>query len=151
VTEDEHLSKNIGLIIKLAKSFNPTDTTQLDEYIQLGRIGFLKALRHHDPKRGKLSTLAWMCIRQEILRHIKQDQKHNAASLNNDIPEDKVLVDIHHYLPSSLTPDERRILILRSEGCTFKEIGQQTGGHTRIWINKRYKSAINKVKKLYES
>ena len=143
MNENELISKNIGLIIQLAKSFNPSNVTQLDEYIQLGRIGFLKALRNHDPKRGALSTIAWHYIRWEILGEIKKE-KHMSPLLME--LESKQYNELQELLPSTLTNIERSIIQLRIEGFNLREIGQ-LHNKPRYWADKLYKSASRKIKR----
>ena len=65
----------MGLVVSLARSFNPLNPIELDNYIQSGRIGLWKAIQKHDPKKGKLTTIAWNHIRWEIIRYIKKNKK----------------------------------------------------------------------------
>jgi len=153
ITENDLIGKNIGLIIKLARSFNPANSTQLDDYIQLGRIGFLKAIRKHDSTRGQLSTLAWHYIRWEIIRYINKEQINPLPLLEEprlvdhyecigDKDKFKVLTEL---LPNTLTNNERSIIQLRAEGFTFAAIGT-LHNQTRYWANKHYKLAVKKIK-----
>jgi len=145
MTEGDLIRKNMGLIIKLAHSFNPANSTQLDDYIQLGRIGFLKALRKHNPERGALSTLAWHYIRWEIIGHINREKVTPLPLLE----EPGLINDKHTKLtelfPSTLTNHERNIIQLRAEGFSFKAIST-LHNQTRYWANKHYKSAVRKIK-----
>lgn len=150
--EDDAISKNLGLIIKLARSFKPSNATELEEYIQLGRIGFLKAFRKYDPDRGALSTMAWHYIRWEIIQHLNKQRKHK---VKKDIEEPSDTTDekitsmdcenLWEFLPSNLNDKEKNIVELKLQGHTYKEIGQKLN-YTQHWISKLYKSAIKKIK-----
>lgn len=149
-SEEQLIHQNMGLVVQLAKSFHPHSAEELDEYIQLGRIGLLKAIRKHDPSRGALTTVAWHYIRWEIIRY-----------LNANRQEHEVLFDEHaaptahspvwELLPDSLSDTERQVVTLRAEGNhTFREIGQILGGFTRGWANKVFKAALVKIREANE-
>lgn len=147
-TEDMLIKNNIGLIIKMAKRFNPNNFDTLDEYIQLAMIGFMYAIRIHDPKKGKLQTIAWFCIKRQILNHLRKEQKHlqtqTSANLYNQfyLPQAEWVDEV---LPDTLTDTEQNIMRLRFEqGCTFAEIDSKLGQPER-WSNYRYHKALAKI------
>jgi len=143
--EDLQIRKNMGLVRLLAKSFNPPNLDEYDEYVQLGSLGLLKAIRHHDPKRGKLSTLAWRCIVNEISGYVKKvPHFHHLCEETTYVVAPETVQDV---LPDSLTKLEREVITLRSGGgYTFKEIGLELG-YTRGWANKVFKTAVAKIRK----
>ena len=61
--EQQLILENMGLVVSLARSFNPKNNQELEEYIQSGRIGLWKAIKKYDPDRGALSTIAWNSFR----------------------------------------------------------------------------------------
>jgi len=146
--EEQLVQENTGFVIKIAKSFNPSNATELDEYIQSGRIGLLKAIRLYNPKLGyKLCSLAGKYIVWEILNYIKSQKKYaNNVQLiyssSYNTPE-----ELWEFMPDSMTDSERKAFQLRHEGNTYAEIGQKCGGYSRGWANRLCKSAIDKVKK----
>ena len=73
--ENKQLSENLGLVGSVVGRMGPKPC-DYDEYFQEGCIGLLKAIRNHDPKRGKLSTLAYTAIRNQILNHIKKQKRY---------------------------------------------------------------------------
>ena len=147
---DELISDYMKLIVRLAKSFNPQNEEQLDEYVQIGRIGCWEAFLNHDPSKGKFITWAWKRIRWEIIRHIKANKKHvdtiakYAQHLNKDTCYNSPSLDWEMY-PSNLTDTEIRILDMHKSGFTFKEIGQELGGFSHAWSFKVHKSALQKI------
>ena len=140
---DSVIQDNMGLIIKVAQSFNPRDNDQLDEYIQLGRIGTWKAYKKYKGNKAALSTWIWLHVRWEIIRGIK----------NTDIPYsplDKTIScknasSLWEYLPSSLTNEERQILDMKLEGYHFIKIDERFG-KSRGWSNGIFKKVLQKIR-----
>ena len=150
-SEEELINQNMGLIISRAKMFKPFNSDMLDEYIQIGRIGLLKAIRTHDPNKGSLSTLAWNHIGWEIMRELNKKKR--------EVPTEKLLRDYAHYtpkaplweiLPDTLSEKELRVIEYRQQGLTFKEIGYELGDFTRGWAQKLFKSAVEKIREANE-
>jgi len=140
--EERLVKENLGLVVHIAKSFNPPNHTELDEYIQSGRIGLLKAIRSYDELISKLSTYAWKYIGWEILNYIRQNKRPH-----HDTPDE--IAEKHHdnlweFLPDNLDSKELSILQLRCDGHTFNEIGQKYDT-TSYWASKVYKSALKKI------
>ena len=133
----------MGLVISLAKRFNPSNPQELDEYIQAGRIGLLIAIRKHNPELGALSTIAWQYIRREIRKYIKFYTKFKYQEMHNNIPSDKK-EELWEYLPNNLTEQEKKIIKLKSMGHTMSEIEDkiQIGASK---ANKIFKTGIKKI------
>ena len=151
--ENQLILDNSALITKLVKSFKPKTYDEYDEYMQLGRIGLLKAIRKHNPDKGKLTTIAWNSIRWEILRHItnnKMKSKIRFKSLEDiDKPSEiHYNIDIsesYHYLNS----EEKNVLEKRLEGHSFKEIGE-LNGYSKGWANAIFQKVVEKINKYEE-
>lgn len=143
---DSAMESNMGLVVLLAKSFNPRSIDELDEFVQLGRIGMWKAIKKHDPSRAKLSTLIWHYVRWEILRYLKKRSK-SEIQLDESIPiADNLEIDssIWEYLPDCLTYNENSVIKLRLKGHTFVDIGHEMG-YSRGWANNTFKTALKKI------
>ena len=110
------VSDNMALVVFLAKSLRPPNATEFDEYVQLGSIGLWKAIKKHEPKRSKLSTMAWNYIRWEIIRYIDKREKYNKLVRNPDaqyrcqIVSDERVKNLYskpslfELIPNTLTP-----------------------------------------------
>lgn len=122
----------------------PSNLELLDEYIQLGRIGLWKAILKHDPKRGKLTTIAWNYIRWEIIRHINKNKKHKHSELysNSAYYHDKV--PLWEFIPDNMSELENRVIQLKYKGYTFQEIGYELGC-TKSWAYKTFNNIKNKI------
>ena len=144
---DSLIEQNMGLVVKVAKSFNPRTEDELDEYVQIGRIAAWEAIQKHDPSRAKLSTLIWHYCRWQILRHLKKNNK-SEMQLDENMPLPDNLKPgsaIWEYIPETLTVKEMNVIKLRLQRYSFTDIGQELGGYSRGWANNTYKTALKKI------
>ena len=137
------IEDNMGLVVQLAKSFT-NNPEVLDEYIQLGRIGLWRAIKKHDPKKGKLSTIAWNYIRWEIIKHFNKNKKFMHKPLYDEYLCYNESVKPWEYIPD-LTKLEHEVLQLKYEGCTFREIGYEFG-KTKNWAYKIFNGIRKKIR-----
>ena len=75
-SEEKMVIDNYGLVVSQAVKFI-AQKQDLDDYIQIGLIGLLKAIRNYDSEKSKFSTFATVCIRNEILKFIKKQNRQN--------------------------------------------------------------------------
>lgn len=144
--EKRLIEDNILLAAAQAHSF-PTSGFDVQDLLQIGSIGLIKAARSFNPDLGfKFSTLATICIRREIIRELKKDQAHKKPEeLSIDIEKIEG-DDFWELVPDSLNTKEREILKLRLiDGLTFREIGEKMDC-TKAWASSQYKSIIDKVR-----
>lgn len=145
---DSLFENNMGLVVLLAKSFKPRNETEFEEYVQSGRIGLWKAYKSYKPELAKFTTIAWYCIRNEILReiykHNKFSAKHGPIS-SSTLHESVSIENIEEYLPSNITKDEKMVLEKRLNGSTFLEIGKEMNCSS-CWANKVYLGALKKIR-----
>lgn len=140
------IEENMGLVVLIVNSFSPNGQHELDEFIQLGRIGLWKAIIKHDPSRAKLSTLIWHYVRWEIFRHIYKEEKHkHLLELNDSLYSPKLKTsNFWEIIPEFLSEEEKQVINLKLEGYAFIEIGKKMG-YPRGWANNIFKSAVNKI------
>ena len=142
--EQDLINENMGLVVHLVKSFRPKNQDDFNDYVQLGLLGLLKAIRKHNVNKGQLSTLAWKYIRWEIMKYVhKPHQITNYRGKESSYTNQE---DFQDYMPATLNKVEEKIIKMRTKGYTFKEIGDALGGYTKGWANKLYKVAINKIR-----
>jgi RNA polymerase sigma factor (sigma-70 family) len=111
LSEEEMLNLNYGLVIKVAQRFDGC-SIELDDRIQIGMIGLLKAVRKWDKERT-FSTYAGILIQNEILLALRalrkakrggdvetlslsyayHDNNGNETSLAEILPDTRVNVD----------------------------------------------------------
>lgn len=147
--ENRLVQDHLGLVISIAKSFQP-NSNDLEDYIQVGSIGLLKAIRNFNDKLDtSLSSFAWVCISREIINYIHR-HTNSVQSINVEptyITKRHLLFDI---IPDTLTTTEKQVVGLRLMGYTFKEIGQKLG-FSSVWSNKLYQITLQKIIKANES
>lgn len=141
------LTQNLGLIKSIAKKFTNNEI-DLQDYVQIGCIGFIKALRKYDSNVGKLSTWSYPHIYYEILQHIQKNSKIKLKTNQNFSIEksNNKYNDLTEYFPLTLTGDEKRVILLRVENYTLHEIAKITNlSYNKI--NKMLVSAVNKIRR----
>jgi len=144
---DLMIEENMGLVVTLAKSFHPRDDHELEEFVQLGRIGAWKAIQKHNPARSAMSTTMWYYIRWEILRHLMKRKNKFEFQLDDTLPIEHngfTGINIWEYLPDSLSEQENEVVRMRTEGHSFIEIGAQLG-YSRGWANNKFRDALKKI------
>ena len=149
IDENQLIQKHMGLVVQVAKSFNPSSPLVLDEYIQSGRIGLLKAIRAHDIKRGTFVTAAWYYIRWGILGYIKRECQESVLPITMD-PSGEQQENITEYFPNTLSDRERDVLVLRTQGYTFKDIGEKRG-YSKSLANGVFHSGVLKIRQAKET
>lgn len=80
---------NQGLVRKVAIHYAKDNWNELDDYIQEGNIGLIKAIEKYNPDKGtKFSTYAIYWIYQSINRYIA-NHKTDTVSLDTPVNEDE--------------------------------------------------------------
>jgi RNA polymerase sigma factor (sigma-70 family) len=138
------IEQNMGLVVSLAKSFRPRTEDELEEFVQLGRIGLWKAYKKHDPSRAAFSTNAWHHVRWEIMRHLSKKKPLLQLDDSVQFEDNRSTESLWEYLPDTLTDRERQVIQLRLDGHTFIDIGKQMG-YSRGWANITYRTALKKI------
>ncbi len=147
---DELIEKNMGLATNVVKLFKPRSKLEFDEYLEQARVGLLRAIKKHErePGIGKLSTLAYRSIKWEILALIKQRKRYSSRHQRLiDVPYERELGNkIEESLPSSLTDQERKIIMMLASGYKKTEI-YRTLGIGQSKFNGIMKTVIGKIKR----
>ena len=145
-SEQQQVMDNYGLVVSQALAICSSRSSDLEDYIQSGLIGLLKAIRKHDPKRSKLSTYATTCIRNEIIKYINKNKKHNVKKVpleDIEIPEKSIDWDT---LTDSLSEEEKSILKLRLGNNSYREISDNME-LSRNYIKSSMKTILIKLRK----
>jgi len=119
--EELLVQQHYGLVVSQALSFCGR-TSLLDDYIQVGLIGLLKAIRNYDPIKSKFSTFSTTCIRNEILRFKNKNKKHeNCTNLVENVSYCEK-IQTWEFFPDNLSEEESFILNLKQSNFTKKEM-----------------------------
>ena len=150
--EEELVRKHYGLVVSQALSFLSDNKIPLDDYIQAGFIGLLKAIRNHDEDKSKFSTFASVCIRNEIL-NLKRKHKKDAVVFNenlvlNNQPEE-IINDFSDYLPDNLDEEEKFIVKLKLMNYNNAEIAEHLSC-SKTTVSNRIKKITTLIKESNE-
>lgn len=158
--QEERLTQdNLGLVISQACRFNPNNVTDLEDYIQAGSIGLLKAIRSYDPEKGKWSTYAGVCIAREIAKEARKflftykgQQERRVISIDIEgMPEPEDVdsgleTEIKEMMPGNLTSTELDVLKYRMQGYTLQDIGNMMGDYSKQWSKNILEQAFKKIR-----
>lgn len=142
--ENTLILDNMGFIKTVVRQMNPKNHTEYEDFIQLGMIGFWEAIKHHNPTRGKLTTIGWYYIKNTILAYIRKEKRHNLTTLDKDIGY-VLRENYEEIFPPYLTNEEKQVLELRIAGHTYKNI-TKTLSCSSAYTSYLYKSALQKIK-----
>lgn len=142
--EDRLVRENLGLVVSIARNSKPRSYQELQDYIQVGNMGLLNAIRKHKPQMAKLTTLAWYCINREILRYKNKESKYKFISLEGEPPYSENIERLWECLPDDITDVEKTILKLRQEGHSFESIANKVG-FSRLRVTKILKGTLVKI------
>ena len=141
--EEQLVQNNYGLVVSQALSFLHKNSN-IDDYIQVGLIGLLKAIRKHSSEISKFSTFATVCIRNEILNLKKKESRKNSGEIIFDsnllakstAAKYYIKESFFDYVPDCITEEENFILKLKLESCTNGEICDFLGCTKNVLDNK---------------
>ncbi|MCI9232425.1 MAG: RNA polymerase sporulation sigma factor SigK [Lachnospiraceae bacterium] len=163
------VERNLRLVVHIAKKYQNVDE-DIEDFISIGCIGLIKAIRTFDEKKGRLATYACRCIENELLMFLRGKKKSSReVSLFEPIGQDKEGNEIHLVdvieqnqpdivesmelsgnirrlfvlMDANLTQRERQILIMRYGLYGNREVTQSEIG-TRLGISRSYVSRIEK-------
>ena len=73
---DNLLTDNLKLVYFVIKKMNIFNSSEYEDYFQIGVIGLIYATKTYNPNlKITFSTYAYVCIKNEILKYIKKKVK----------------------------------------------------------------------------
>tara|TARA_R110002051_G_scaffold299267_1_gene366390 strand:- start:504 stop:995 length:492 start_codon:yes stop_codon:yes gene_type:complete len=122
--ETQLVNKHYGLVVSQAIRLS-SQKNDLEDYMQVGFIGLLKAIRNYDPDKSQFSTFATVCVRNEIFRYMRKNKKKpiNLPSKKDDWYTTKE--ELWELLPDCLTEKEKLVLKMKAENYTHQEIAEE--------------------------
>jgi RNA polymerase sporulation-specific sigma factor len=130
---NELVEQNMNLVYFIINKDYPTYRYD-EDIVQSGMLGLCKAADKYDASRGKFSTYAGRCIRNEINREFIRRKPHqNLISLDANIGEDSTLGDVvmgddnivyidDKTFCNQLSDEEKSVLKLDGSGYGVDEI-----------------------------
>ena len=122
--ETQLVNKHYGLVVSQALRLS-SQKNDLEDYIQVGFIGLIKAIRNYDPEKSQFSTFATVCIKNEIFRYMRKNKKQ---PINDFLKKDNWYTrkeELWELIPDCLTEKEKLVLKMKSENYTYKEIAEK--------------------------
>lgn len=113
--------ENIGLVHKVLERMS-IPSGDYDDYLQDGTIGLIKASRKYNPEKARFSTFAYYCIRNEVLRSIKKNNK-NIWYVDNDVL-DSVCVEDVDFSQYGFTEEEHHFAECMNSNYCIKDTMQ---------------------------
>ncbi len=171
------IERNLRLVVYIARKFESTGVG-IEDLVSIGTIGLIKAVNTFDPaKKIKLATYASRCIENEILMHLRRNNKtrtevsfdeplnidwdgnelllSDVLGTDNDVIykyiEEEVDKKLLHLALQRLTGRERRIMELRFGLNNGSEKTQKEVadllGISQSYISRLEKRIIKRLKK----
>lgn len=171
------IERNLRLVVYIARKFENSGVG-IEDLVSIGTIGLIKAVNTFKPQRKiKLATYASRCIENEILMHLRRNNKTRTEisfdePLNTDWDGNELLLSdvlgtendlIYRKLEeevdrkllyvaiSKLSPRERKIMELRFGLCGGKEKTQKEVadllGISQSYISRLEKRIIKRLRK----
>lgn len=165
------VERNLRLVVHIVKKYQNTDD-DMEDFISIGCIGLIKAIKTFDEKKGRLATYACRCIENELLMFLRGKKKSaREVSIFEPIGQDKEGNEIHlvdvieqnqpdivesmalngnirrllALMETDLTDRERRIIIMRYGLYGNQEVTQNEIGEA-LGISRSYPSVIIGIK-----
>lgn len=163
------VERNLRLVVHIVKKYQNTDD-DMEDFISIGCIGLIKAIKTFDEKKGRLATYACRCIENELLMFLRGKKKSaREVSIFEPIGQDKEGNEIHlvdvieqnqpdivesmalngnirrllALMKTDLTDRERRIIIMRYGLYGNREVTQNEIGEA-LGISRSYVSRLEK-------
>ncbi|MAF24387.1 hypothetical protein CL634_02195 [bacterium] len=150
--EGQLVRENYGLVVSQALSFLSDNKISLDDYIQAGLVGLLKAIRNYDKSKSKFSTFASVCVRNEML-NLKRKSKKDLVSFNDDILQSNhpaiIISNFFEYVPDEMSKEEKFIIKLKLMNYTNSEIAKYLSC-SKSTVSNRIKKIISLIKEANE-
>ena len=158
------IEHNLRLVIYIARKYENNNVNNTEDLISIGTIGLIKAINTYNPEKNiKLATYASRCIENEILMHLRhQNRRKQEISLDGDIvgtEEDIIYETIEkdlnknllEYAMAVLSPRERTIIQMRyglanQPEQTQKQVAEALG-ISQSYISRLEKKIIRRLRK----
>lgn len=165
--EEAIIKENLNLVYKVAhKNKNRYREVELEDLIQVGTIGLIKACRRFDKTKDiEFSTYAYRLIEGEILHYILQDKHHFKTTMVKGVYSREEIKHLHFdtrfrgikysFKGDLLKVDLQRVLddkeyfvIIKYfyEKYTLKEISKVLKC-SECWVKKLKTKALTKIEK----
>tara|TARA_R110000744_G_scaffold174750_4_gene293512 strand:+ start:1652 stop:2104 length:453 start_codon:yes stop_codon:yes gene_type:complete len=137
---EEHRELVISEVMEVVNS-----KSDLEDYIQVGFIGLIKAYRKFDPEKGCFENYAKVCVRNEVMVALKKKVKNTVYHKKSD----KSDIVVWEVVPDSLSDTEKIVIKMRCQNYTNKEIAEMLC-LTKTYVKQVYANCIKKLRSANE-
>ena len=176
--QEKIVIKNMNLVYHMIKQLPHINPNDYDDWVQIGRIGLIKAVSTFDETKGKkFSTYASVCIKNEIYMHLRKERTQNKnISLNDiiytdgkgsecqlqdilgndeelieEIEDDEIITNALGIILNILQPKEAVAILYKISGIyTQKDIGESLGV-SQSYASRLIGNAGRKIRKYLET
>ena len=129
--EENAIEEHFDIILyQVAKLYNNKATYDIEDLIQIGFVGVIKAIRNYDSAKGDIKTYVFSCVKNHLIRFLRKERfwqskvKLGFSDFYDDRQKGDVTSTVKKILEGTrnLLPLERKIMSLKCEGYTRKEI-----------------------------
>lgn len=167
---DRIIAECIYYVMKDVKKVEQTHSIGLDDFLQIGRIEVLNALKLFNPSRKKnFMSFVYLKVKSELIKQIEflEAQKRDnrkVSSYNQETSDGTEFIEfftdkklnVEKYVISKVTIEQllqrvnkhqKQVLLYRMQGYTFKEIAHMLGRGNDRTMHQAYKLAVEKMRK----
>jgi len=120
---------SLNLIRKIAWSFYNTTGIDWQELFSQASLAYCEAISSYNPKKGKITTYLWSCMKSELLNFIKEENKYRSSLCPlNDIDMPEIYPSQFEYTP--ISQNERTVNAAKK--------AMQTEKNTRVLLKTKY-------------
>jgi RNA polymerase sigma factor (sigma-70 family) len=141
---EQAIQDNYGLIVSRACSFCSKSKTELEDYIQVAVLAFIKSYDKFDKKKATFSTYMSSCINNAIFDYIGKNKKHSFRPIKKST-SGLSSEQFWELLPDNLTSIEKSIVMLKLEAYTKTEIALILDCSQKE-VSDNFKRAKNKIR-----
>ena len=117
------------VIVQAASYYGEKSSYDIEDLIQIGFVGLMTAVKNHDSDRGPLRNYVNHCVRNHIRRFLSKQRGWDAIAkiphadgVCNPEQETEKIERLLKEISHRLLPIESKIISLKSEGYTRKEV-----------------------------
>lgn len=143
------------ILYQATKLYDKASTHEIEDLIQVGFLGVLKAVRNFDSNKGNMKAYAFSCVKNHLIRYLRKERfwrshvKLGFSDFYDDYNSDDTTSSIKQVikgLQKGLLPLEKKIISLKCDGYTRKEICSTLNLYNKDYYSLFF-SAIGKMRK----
>lgn len=137
MTADEIITGNEGLVQSIANTlYRHNSVYSVADLAQVGFLALCKSAHKYDPARAAVTTFITHCARNDMVKYIQRNarvvshiERPNLEDTSSDISSlEEESLEIEEGINAlDITDLQRKILNMRVDGRSYKEISAATG------------------------